>query len=74
MPILAAELDHVVTPEAYLTDGTELYRVVSALDWVQGIAYAVLEDCRTLKVRSYSTDDLWAMNLRAVPVAGQVAV
>ena len=66
MPILAADLDHVIAPEAYVTDGIHLYRVVSPLDWVQDKAYAVLEDCRTLKVRSYSSDDLWAMNLRLV--------
>ena len=72
MPILAADLDHVIVPDAYVTDGIHLYRIVSGLDWVQGRAYAVLEDCRTLRVRSYSSDDLWAMNLRPVPFAESV--
>jgi hypothetical protein len=52
--------------DAYLTDGSRLYRVFSPLSrpWRRGIA--VLEDCRTLAIGGYTAEDLWHMALRPV--------
>lgn len=51
---------------AYVTDGRRLYRVVSQFTPQAARVFAALEDCRTLEVRPYSPDELYAMRLRPV--------
>jgi hypothetical protein len=53
-------------PGAYLTDGRSLFRVVSQLVPNNHYSFAALEDCRTLQVRPYRPDELYAMRLRPV--------
>ena len=61
-------------PGAYITDGSRLFRVVKALDPPRGVTAAVLEDCLTLKLRSFAEADLWEMGVRLVkpPVSAAV--
>ena len=51
---------------AYVTDGRRLYRVVSQFTPQTARVFAALEDCRTLEVRPYSPNELYAMRLRPV--------
>ncbi len=53
---------------SYVTDGRCLYRVVSQFTPRSARVFAALEDCRTLEVRPYSPDELYAMRLRPVAV------
>lgn len=53
---------------SYLTDGRRLYRVISQFTPRNARVFATLEDCRTLEVRPYSPDELYAMRLRPVAV------
>jgi hypothetical protein len=58
---------------SYVTDGRRLYRVVSQFTPRSARVFAALEDCRTLEVRPYSPDELYAMRLRPIAVpAGAV--
>ena len=51
---------------AYLTDGIDLYRVVRPLDDPPRVETADLENCWTLAVHTYTSDELWRMGLRTV--------
>ena len=53
-------------PGVYLTDGRDLFRVVSRLGAESGRMLASLEDCRTLDVCHYTPDELYRMQLRLV--------
>jgi hypothetical protein len=53
-------------PSTYLTDGRRLFRVVRGFTWPPQESQAVLEDCRSLEERSYSSDQLSAMGLSVV--------
>jgi hypothetical protein len=53
-------------PDAYLTDGLSLFRVVSPLSSSGGQVTAELEDCLTLSTGSYTAEELWEMRLRFV--------
>ncbi len=50
----------------YLTDGSRLFRVVAAFDNHPAREFAVLEDCLTLEVDTYTQADLASMALSAV--------
>jgi hypothetical protein len=54
-------------PGVYLTDGRDLFRVVSRLGSDGGRMLASLEDCVTLEVSHYTPDELYRMQLRRVP-------
>lgn len=58
-----------VRPDAYLTDGFRLFRVVRGLGESLA-ALAVLEDCRTLRQESYAAEEIWGMGLSVVRAAG----
>lgn len=58
-----------VAPNAYVTDGLRLFRVVSPLRWSDGYVTADMEDCMTLDVRAYTPTELWSMRLRVVRLA-----
>ena len=53
----------------YLSDGRNLMRVVVRFDPRDSDPFAILEDCRTLEIDTYTPDQLLAMHLRAVPHA-----
>ena len=54
-----------LSPDSYLTDGRNLFRVISKL--VTGRSVLVwIEDCLTLEVRAHALCELQAMGLRAV--------
>jgi hypothetical protein len=50
----------------YLTDGRRLFRVVSRFDPRAERAFAVLENCFTLDIDTYTPAQLASMPLRAV--------
>lgn len=52
-------------PGDYLTDGLRLFRVASRVAG-GGTLLLGLEDCLTLEVRAYATDELEPMRLRIV--------
>jgi hypothetical protein len=52
--------------EAYVTDGTRLFRVVEPMRPLCGRLSAVLEDCVTLESHAYTAADLWEMRVRLV--------
>ncbi len=54
----------------YLTDGERLFRVVSPFVSGSHRVAACLEDCMTLEVEAYEPEELYAMALRPVRVAG----
>ncbi len=54
----------LVEPGVYVTDGTRLFRVVSPHQSL--FPTAELEDCTSLEVESYTSDELYAMRLRRV--------
>lgn len=60
-------------PGIYLTDGCRLFRIVARLVRKDEYSLASLEDCLTLDVASYSADELFAMRLRLVVAAGELA-
>ena len=51
---------------SYLTDGRRLFRVVSRTAATTGDVLIALEDCRTLRVRSFVPRELEVMGLRSV--------
>ncbi len=51
---------------AYLTDGRRLFRVVWPLCSLQRPDMAILEDCRTLCLTAFTSNDLSAMRLTPV--------
>ena len=54
-----------VRPDAYLTDGFRLFRVIRGLPGsLEG--NAVLEDCRTLEESGYTAEEIWGMGLSVV--------
>lgn len=55
-----------LTPGAYITDGTDLFRCVSRDD-----AIALCEDCITLDVIVFTMEDLTAAGVRLVKPATQ---
>jgi hypothetical protein len=57
--------------DQYLTDGRRLFRVVSRFDPRSAEGFAVLENCFTLDVDTYTPDELFAMELRTVRRAGE---
>ncbi|MGA9857021.1 MAG: hypothetical protein WBQ18_04110 [Solirubrobacteraceae bacterium] len=57
-------------PGTYLTDGQRLFRVVGPVAPPRGVTDAVLENCMSLTLTSYSAADLFAMNLRQVSSEG----
>jgi hypothetical protein len=50
----------------YLTDGTNLYRVVDALRSPRGRPVVGIEDCRSLELILLPADELRALRLRPV--------
>ncbi|QEC49888.1 hypothetical protein FSW04_21505 [Baekduia soli] len=50
----------------YVTDGVRLFRVVTPLAPELGIHSAVLEDCATLRWRTYEGSELHRLRLRTV--------
>jgi hypothetical protein len=58
-----------VTPGVYVTDGTRLFRVISPGRSL--FPSAELEDCQTLEVDRYFSDELYAMRLHRVRSAVQ---
>ncbi|HWD85513.1 MAG TPA: hypothetical protein VG321_07160 [Solirubrobacteraceae bacterium] len=53
------------SPGVYVTDGTRLFRVISPGQSL--FPSAELEDCETLEVDRYFSDELYAMHLHRVP-------
>ena len=53
-----------VSPGVYVTDGTRLFRVISPGQSL--FPSAELEDCETLEVDRYFSDELYAMHLHRV--------
>jgi hypothetical protein len=54
-----------VRPDAYLTDGFRLFRVIRGLPGsLEG--KAVLEDCRSLEQSDYAAEEIWGMGLSVV--------
>jgi len=58
--------DEGVVGDRYLTDGRRLFRVVSQFAPGTRAEAALLEDCVTLAVESYSPTELYEMGLRPV--------
>jgi hypothetical protein len=56
--------------DAYLTDGTRLFRVIAPLDLDAGLDRAVMEDCVTLEWRTYTFPELWWLRLQTVAREG----
>lgn len=52
----------------YVTDGTRLFRVISPGQSL--FPSAELEDCLTLEIERYFSDELYAMRLHRVRTAG----
>jgi hypothetical protein len=66
-PTRRRSADHVAfSPGDYLTDGRQLLRVVSRFDPRLEHRFAVLEDCMTLELDTYSPEQLCEMELRTV--------
>jgi hypothetical protein len=66
-PSLAnSDPDSRLDERAYVTDGTRLFRVVQPINPPRAVTSAVLEDCRTLDLHSFTAANLWEMGLRAV--------
>jgi hypothetical protein len=55
-----------LVPDSYITDGRRLLRVVARPEGRFASGFAALEDCMTLEVRSYSLEELAALELRPV--------
>jgi hypothetical protein len=58
-------------PGVYVTDGYRLFRVVSP--GASLFPSAELEDCHTLRVERYYSDELYAMRLQRVQPADRLA-
>jgi hypothetical protein len=56
--------DEPFVPGVYVTDGTRLFRVISPGRSL--FPSADLEDCRTLRVDRFFSDELYAMRLHRV--------
>ena len=65
-PVLSSSVTPDFEPGSYVTDGWRLFRVVSPIDPGVEPALAWLENCMTLSVESYTSDELWEMDLRLV--------
>lgn len=65
-PAEAPETVNRSEPGHYLTDGRELYRVVTPFLVDGPDPAAELEDCRTLGTRLYTAHELLAMGLRRI--------
>jgi hypothetical protein len=65
-PVLSSPSTSDFEPGSYVTDGWRLFRVVSPIDPGVQPSLAWLEDCMTLSVESYTSDELWEMDLRLV--------
>lgn len=65
--VAAPEAESAFTPGVYVTDGCRLFRVVSP--GASLFPSADLEDCHTLRVERYYSDELYAMHLKRVPPA-----
>jgi hypothetical protein len=50
----------------YLTDGTQLYRVIAEHWHAPGGPYMLLEDCRTLMTSTYPLNELLRRRMRNV--------
>ena len=62
-----APVEDEFAPGVYVTDGQRLFRVVSPGGSL--FPSAELEDCRTLEVERYFSDELYAMRLQRVAIA-----
>lgn len=62
--IPADAFEEEFTPGVYVTDGQRLFRVVSPGQSL--FPSAELEDCMTLEVERYFSDELYAMRLHRV--------
>jgi len=58
-----------LAPDSYITDGHQLFRVVSQFAADERRRFASLENCLTLEVQAYSPGELAAMKLRPVLAA-----
>ncbi len=65
-PVLSSSVTHEFDAGSYVTDGWRLFRVISPIDPGVEPALAWLEDCMTLAVESYTSDELWELDLRLV--------
>ncbi|HWD63821.1 MAG TPA: hypothetical protein VG405_01480 [Solirubrobacteraceae bacterium] len=61
---MAEQARDELAPGVYVTDGTRLFRVVSPGRSL--FPSAELEDCHTLEVDRYFSDELYAMHLHRV--------
>jgi hypothetical protein len=56
-------------PGSYVTDGRDLFYVISQFNPGGGRVFASLEDCRTFDAKAYSPDELYRMGLKPVRTA-----
>jgi hypothetical protein len=63
---LAARVVSLRDDGAYLTDGGRLFRVVAPLRSLDRPDLAILEDCKTLSLVSFTADELCSMRLTPV--------
>lgn len=71
MPVMPLPIvEDATTRDAYLTDGADLYRVVRPLDDPPRSETAELENCWTLEVHTYTSEELYRMGLRPVRAPG----
>jgi hypothetical protein len=61
--VLPSAASPELVADSYLTDGERLFRVVSPPDPGDAEGYASLEDCLTLEVAAFSSDELFEMDL-----------
>lgn len=59
-----------IVPDAYLTDGRRLYRVVRGFSWPPQYSVAELEDCHSLERRAYTPAEILLMDLTPVARRG----
>lgn len=52
-----------------MTDGRDLFYVISQFNPGGGRVFASLEDCRTFDAKAYSPDELYRMGLKPVRTA-----
>ncbi len=65
-PVPSASATSEYEPGSYVTDGWRLFRVVAPVDPGVDPRLSWLEDCMALTVESYTSDELWELNLRLV--------
>jgi hypothetical protein len=63
---MTATIDREPQAARYLTDGSNLYRIVDGLGSSFGDTVIGLEDCRTLEVILIALEDLRTLGLRPV--------